>query len=46
MMMRTGQIPERQAVGGSVLVISMIMTMVRGRRPLRAVRKRPGKGRE
>jgi hypothetical protein len=46
MMMRTGRIPERQAVEGVVLAIAMTMTMARVRRKCREVRKGPGKGRE
>src|SRR5882757_5164465 len=46
MMMRTGRIPEGQAVEGAVLAMAMTMTTARVRRTRRAVRKEPGKGRE
>jgi len=45
-MMRTARIPEGRAVNGAILALAMKMTMVRVRRTRRAVRKRPGKGRE
>jgi hypothetical protein len=46
MMMRTGRIPERRAVDGAVLTMTMTMATARVRRTCRAVRKGPGKGRE
>jgi len=45
-MMTTGQIPERRAVEGAILVIAMTITTARVKRTRRAVRKGPGKGRE
>jgi hypothetical protein len=45
MMMRTGRIPEGQAVEGAVLAMAMTMTTARVRRTLRVVRNDPGKGR-
>jgi len=46
MMMRTGRIPERRAVDGAVLALTMTMMTARVRTTRRAVRKGPGKRRE
>jgi hypothetical protein len=45
-MLRTGRIPERRAVDGAVLAMTMTMMTASVRRTPRAVRKGPGKGRE
>ena len=45
MMMTTGRIPERRAVDGAVLAMTMTMITARVSRTRRAVRKGPGKGR-
>jgi len=44
-MMRTGQIPEHQAVDRTILAIAMTMTTARLGRTRSVVRKIPGKGR-
>jgi len=45
-MMRTGQIPERRAVNGGVLAMTMTIMTARMWRTHWAVRKEPGKERE
>jgi hypothetical protein len=46
MIMRTGRIPEHQAVEGAVWAMAITITMENVRSACGAVRKGPGKGRE